>query len=177
MPDPLGPTGVATPFASLQQGTGVAKDKTSLGKEQFLNLLVTQMRYQDPSAPMDSSQIMSQTASLSTVEQLQELTTTQREAFGLQMRLSASSFVGQQISWDVEGVTKTGIVDSASFAAAKPVLKVGADTVDLDKVNLIQTAGAAPPPPKASATSTTSDATDGSGETSKTGDSASTTSA
>lgn len=160
MPDPLGPTGVATPFASLQQGTGVAKDKTSLGKEQFLNLLVTQMRYQDPSAPMDSSQIMSQTASLSTVEQLQELTSTQREAFGLQMRLSASTFVGQQVSWAEGEVTKTGIVDSASFANAKPVLKVGKDSVDLDKVNLVQAAGAAPPPAAKSTTDTkaTSDA-------------------
>lgn len=160
MPDPLGPTGVTTPYASPLQGVGVAKDKTSLGKEQFLNLLVTQMRYQDPSAPMDSSQIMSQTASLSTVEQLQELTSTQREAFGLQMRLSASTFVGQQVSWDVGGVTKTGIVDSASFANAKPTLKVGADSVDLDKVNLVQPAGATPPAPR-----TTPDATDGSGET------------
>ena len=161
MPDALGPTGVATPYASPLQGVGVAQDKTSLGKEQFLNLLVTQMRYQDPSAPMDSSQIMSQTASLSTVEQLQELTTTQREAFGLQMRLSASTFVGQQVSWDVKGVTKTGVVDSASFADAKPVLKVGADSVALDEVTLVRAAGAKPPTP---------DATDGSGATSTTGD-------
>ncbi len=169
MPDPLGPLGVATPYASPQQGTGVAKDKTSLGKEQFLNLLVTQMRYQDPSSPMDSSQIMSQTASLSTVEQLQELTTTQREAFGLQMRLSASTFVGQQVSWKAGDVTKTGTVDSASFADAKPVLKVGADSVELDKVTLVQAAGAAPPPQKPT---TTPDATDGSGDISKPGDSA-----
>lgn len=174
MPDPLGPTGVATPYASPQQGTGVAKDRTSLGKEQFLNLLVTQMRYQDPSAPMDSSQIMSQTASLSTVEQLQELTSTQREAFGLQMRLSASSFVGQQVSWAEGDVTKTGIVDSASFASATPLLKVGKDSVALDKVNLIQAAGATPPPPPVK---TAADATDGSADTSKTGDTASTTSA
>ena len=170
MPDALGPTGVATPYASPLQGTGVAQDKTSLGKEQFLNLLVTQMRYQDPSAPMDSSQIMSQTASLSTVEQLQELTTTQREAFGLQMRLSASTFVGQQVSWDVGGVTRTGVVDSASFADAKPVLKVGKDSVALDKVTLVQAAGAAAPPQPTKPT--TPDATDGSGDTSTTGDSA-----
>lgn len=172
MPDPLSSTGVATPFASIHQGTGVAQDKTSLGKEQFLNLLVTQMRYQDPSAPMDSSQIMSQTASLSTVEQLQELTSTQREAFGLQMRLSASTFVGQQVSWDEKGVTRTGVVDSASFANAKPTLKVGKDSVDLDKVNLVQAAGAKPPTtpatpetPPAAPPKTTPDATDGSGAT------------
>lgn len=132
-------TGVAVKYASMQMGQGTAVDKTSLGKDQFLNLLVTQMRYQDPSAPMDSSKIMEQTSSLTMVEQLKELTTTQREAFGLQMRLSAVGFVGQQVSWtDEKKVGQTGIVDSASFADAKPVLSVGGKTVALDQVSLVK---------------------------------------
>lgn len=152
-------TGVANPYASLQMGTGTGVDKTSLGKDQFLNLLVTQMRYQDPSAPMDSSQIMAQTSSLTTVERLTELTTTQREAFALQMRLSASGFVGQTVSWtDAKTKTEmTGVVDSASFADAVPVLVVGGAKVALDAVSLVKATGAAPPPPaaaKAGATTT-----------------------
>lgn len=137
---PPSTTGVATPYASVQMGTGTAVDKTSLGKDQFLNLLVTQMRYQDPSAPMDSSQIMAQTSSLATVEQLTELTTTQREAFALQMRLSASGFVGQTVSW-TDAATKaemSGTVDSASFAGPVPVLVVGGTEVALDAVSLVK---------------------------------------
>jgi flagellar hook assembly protein FlgD len=154
-----GTTGVATPYASMQMGKGTGVDRTSLGKDQFLNLLVTQMRYQDPSAPMDSSQIMAQTASLTTVEQLKELTTTQREAFGLQMRLSASGFVGQTVTW-TDAASKTvmsGTVDGASFADAVPVLMVGATKVALDAVSLVKppatavptTATPAPTVPKA----------------------------
>ena len=143
-----GTTGVATPYASVHMGKGTAVDKTSLGKDQFLNLLVTQMRYQDPSAPMDSSQIMAQTSSLATVEQLTELTTTQREAFALQMRLSASGFVGQSVSWtDVATDTvKTGTVDGASFDGAVPVLMVGTTKVALDAVSLVKAPGATPAP-------------------------------
>jgi flagellar basal-body rod modification protein FlgD len=134
-----GTTGIATPFASVQMGTGTAVDKTSLGKEQFLNLLITQMRYQDPSQPMDSSQIMAQTSQMATVEQLTELTSTQREAFALQMRLSASGFVGQQVSWtDAQQVTQTGTVASASFAGPVPVLDVGGKQVSLDQVGLVR---------------------------------------
>ena len=33
-----------------------------MGKDTFLRLLVAQMRYQDPSNPVDSSQMMAQTA-------------------------------------------------------------------------------------------------------------------
>ncbi len=136
-------TGVATPYASMNMGTGTAVDKTSLGKDQFLKLLVTQMRYQDPSAPMDSAAIMQQTTQLASIEQLTELTTTQREAFGLQMRLSASGFVGQQVTWTEAGKELSGTVESASFADALPVLVVGGKKVALDAVNLVK--AAAPP--------------------------------
>lgn len=144
-------TGVANPYASMHMGTGTGVDKTSLGKDQFLNLLVTQMRYQDPSAPMDSSAIMQQTSQLATVEQLTELTTTQREAFALQMRLSASGFVGQQVSWTEGGKQLSGTVDSASFADALPVLVVGDKKVALDAVSLVKA-----PASTATKTSTTS---------------------
>jgi flagellar hook assembly protein FlgD len=155
-----GRTGVANPYASLQMGTGTGVDKTSLGKDQFLNLLVTQMRYQDPSAPMDSSQIMAQTSSLATVEQLTELTTTQREAFALQMRLSASGFVGQTVTW-TDAATKTvmsGTVDGASFADAVPVLVVGKTKVALDAVSLVKAAGT-PAAPAAAPAAQESEAT------------------
>lgn len=134
--------GVATPYASLHMGTGTAVDKTSLGKDQFLNLLVTQMRYQDPSAPMDSAAIMQQTTQLASMEQLTELTTTQREAFALQMRLSASGFVGQQVTWTdpATKAVRSGVVDSASFADAVPVLMVGTTKVALDAVSLVKAA-------------------------------------
>lgn len=137
-------TGTATPYASMMSGTGVATDKTSMGNKEFLNLLVTQLKYQDPSAPMDSAAILQQTAAMSTVEQMVEQTTTAREAFGLQLRTSAATFVGQSVSWvDAKGVTQTGVVDSASFKGSTPVLNVGKETVPLDAVSLIQTSAAA----------------------------------
>lgn len=124
---------------SMNGSAAVAKDKTSLGKDQFLQLLVTQMRYQDPSSPMDSNQVMAQTAQLSTVEQLTELATTQREAFGLQMRLSASSFVGKEVSWtDADGTKQSGVVDSADFSDATPKLVVGKNSVAIDQITTVK---------------------------------------
>ncbi|PWJ52588.1 flagellar basal-body rod modification protein FlgD [Quadrisphaera granulorum] len=147
-----------------RNGTAVvAQDKTSLGKDQFLQLLVTQMRYQDPSSPMDSNQVMAQTAQLSTVEQLTELATTQREAFGLQMRLSASSFVGKQVEWkDADGVKQSGVVDSADFSDATPQLVIGDKKVPIDQIITV----------KPAATSTTpTTTTSGSGTTGASGSS------
>ena len=44
-----------------------------LGKDEFLQLLVTQLRYQDPLNPMDSTAFASQLAEFSGLEQLIKL--------------------------------------------------------------------------------------------------------
>ena len=58
-------------------GTPTQLDRTdsagSLGQDAFLKLLVAQMQHQDPMAPTDSSQMMSQMAQFTSVEQLTNL--------------------------------------------------------------------------------------------------------
>jgi len=139
-------TGTPVVASGMHSAKAVTEDRTTLGKDAFLGLLVTQMRYQDPSSPMDSSQMMAQTAQMSTVEQLTEMTTTTRESFALQMRLSASSLIGREVTW-TEGtgeaaVTKTGTVDAASFSAAVPTVRVGTTEVALDAVSMVRPVGA-----------------------------------
>ena len=48
----------------------------AMGKDQFLQLLVAQMKNQDPDSPMDGTQMAAQLAQFSTVEQLQNANTT-----------------------------------------------------------------------------------------------------
>ena len=45
------------------------KKADSVNKEQFLNLLVTELKYQDPLQPMDNTQYVSQLATFSELEQ------------------------------------------------------------------------------------------------------------
>jgi flagellar basal-body rod modification protein FlgD len=54
-----------------QLATSNSKDGKELGKQDFLNLLMTQMSHQDPMDPMNTDSMMQQMASLGTVEQLQ----------------------------------------------------------------------------------------------------------
>lgn len=69
--------------------TNTSKKKTTgtsdLGKEQFLQLLVTQMKYQDPLSPTDNTQFVEQLATFSQLEQMQNLnlTTMNTQAFSL----------------------------------------------------------------------------------------------
>jgi len=57
------------PTGADQTATAPPKDN-SLGKEAFLQLLVTQLQHQDPTQPQDNSQLITQLATFSSLEQL-----------------------------------------------------------------------------------------------------------
>ncbi|WP_273652273.1 flagellar hook assembly protein FlgD [Cellulomonas fimi] len=121
--------------------TSGSKATKELDKQAFLDLLVAQLRNQDPSAPMDSSQLMTQTTQLSTMESLVALADTQRESFALQMRMSAAQLVGQQITWtDADGAEQSGVVTAVSYAGPVPTVKVGDTDVTLDAVSAVTSA-------------------------------------
>lgn len=70
------------------KNTNTSKKTTGtseLGKEQFLQLLVTQMKYQDPLNPTNDTQFVEQLATFSQLEQMQNLnaTTINTQAFSL----------------------------------------------------------------------------------------------
>jgi flagellar basal-body rod modification protein FlgD len=120
--------------------------KQSMDSEMFLQLLVAQLRAQDPSSPMDTNEMMAQTTQLASMEQLTTMTNMTQESFSLQMRVAASALLGQEVSYaNADGTTATGIVSSVSFEQAVPTVKVGDLELPLDAV-----AGVRPP-------STTSD--------------------
>jgi len=139
--------------ATAPNGSAPADPKKDLDKQAFLNLLVTQLRNQDPSSPMDSSQLMAQTTQLTTMERLVEISDTSRESFALQMRMAAANLVGQQVSWtDADKVVRSGTVSGVSYAGGVPTVTVGDQTLALDAVSAI----AAPAAPAAPHIPTTS---------------------
>ncbi len=64
--------GVNSAGSGAAAGT-TTKSTTMLDKNAFLNLLVSQLKYQDPMDPMKADQFMSQLAQMTQVEQLQNI--------------------------------------------------------------------------------------------------------
>ncbi len=132
------PIGAAT---STPQTTAVQKSpKQTLDSEVFLQLLVTQLTNQDPSSPMDTNAMISQTTQLAMMEQLTTLTGTSTEAFALDMRQVATTLIGKHASYvDENGVTQTGIVTRIAFDGPVPQVTVGDRTIALDDISGIST--------------------------------------
>ncbi len=129
---PVGAPGAATAATAAS----AAAPKQALDSEVFLELLVTQLRNQDPSSPMDTNEMMAQTTQLAMMESLTTLQGLSEESFGLQMRSAAASLVGQRVSYvGADGATVTGLAESISFATSPPTVNVGGKAVALDAVS------------------------------------------
>jgi flagellar basal-body rod modification protein FlgD len=110
----------------------------SMDKDTFLQLLVAQMRYQDPMNPTDSAQFLAQTAQFTALEKMEAVAEQTAQALGAQMAFGASSLVGRQVTYlDADGATATGAVDAVRFTPDGPVLDVGGTEVALGEVQSI----------------------------------------
>ncbi len=112
-----------------------AETSSDLDKDAFLQLLVTQMRYQDPLNPGDSTEYMSQLAQYSSLEATMNISDTLEKGNGLNL-------VGQYVimnTTDAAGNTDmiSGLVEYATVKDGEVLLSIN-DTyypaADLDSV-------------------------------------------
>jgi flagellar basal-body rod modification protein FlgD len=121
-----------------------AKAGGDLDKDAFLKLLVAQLKYQDPSAPMDNTAFLAQTAQFTTVEKLSDLAKMQQSLLTAQLQLGASNLIGKTVTYtDKDGKEQSGVVASAKFAGTGPTLHVGDTDVALADVTEVKAAAPA----------------------------------
>ena len=99
--------------------TGTANNPAAaLGKDDFLKLLLTEMQYQDPTQPMDTDKILSQTSQLATLESADNTNKTLTAlAASLQgsQQLSTVSAIGKIADLGDDTVTTKADGTSVSF--------------------------------------------------------------
>ncbi|MCL6447143.1 MAG: flagellar hook capping protein [Armatimonadetes bacterium] len=76
----------------------VEPPKQELDKDAFLQILVAQMRYQNPLAPQDSNQFISQVVELTTMEQLFNLSKSMEMLLKAQELSLSAGLVGKQVT-------------------------------------------------------------------------------
>lgn len=133
---PVNPLGYSNQVAA----NGTDKSRTAnkdLGKDDFLKLLVTQMRYQDPLKPMEDKEFVAQLAQFSALEQMMNVGQASNLNWG-------ASLLGKDVlATDINGTPVSGVAKSVRLQDGKPLvtLDLGGGTyveVELAKVTEFQ---------------------------------------
>ena len=131
-----------TPTITGSDGTtfSTGADRTAMGTDTFLKLLVAQLQYQDPSNPTDSSQFMAQTAQFTAGEKMQQLTELQQQVLDSSRSQTATSLVGRTVTYtDASGASRTGLVTAATLGSSTPNLTIDGLKIELTAVTGVST--------------------------------------
>jgi flagellar basal-body rod modification protein FlgD len=129
-------TTATTSTAGASSAKPVLENPTSiLGKDDFLRLLVTQLKYQDPLKPTDQSQFMSQMAQFSTVEGITNLQKTISDTSASSAVSQGVGLIGKQVTYlAADGTTAAGVAGSISLKDGSLTIHVGDTDVALADV-------------------------------------------
>jgi flagellar basal-body rod modification protein FlgD len=138
--NPISTTAVWPNYSKTNVAAASTKDNT-LGKDDFLKILITQLKNQDPMQPLEDKEFIAQMAQFTSLEQLKNMATDMnllRQSLGM-----ASGLIGKQVSWEGQdsfGATleKSGIVDAITFKDGIQYANVLGEEVSLDKLLKIQ---------------------------------------
>jgi len=104
----------------------------TLGKDDFLKLLVEQIRHQDPLSPMDNDKFIAQTAQFSSLEELQNINKSiERLAAGSASPVAgATAFLGKPVTATSAAFTYAASTVSLPFSLAAPAQNAAIEITD-----------------------------------------------
>ncbi len=113
--------------------------KTTLGKDSFLKLLVTQLKHQDPTRPMEDKEFISQMAQFSSLEQMTNLNKEIKTLLRRTESSSAFNLLGKKVdSYNPKtGKKISGTVSSVKYNDGNIKLVIGRNEVSLNDISAV----------------------------------------
>ena len=111
---------------------------TSLGQQDFLELVVAEMQYQDPLEPQSNTDYIAQLATFTQVQDIEEMQ-------GVVQNMQGNNLIGKYVILEVTskatGATNyvSGIVDYVTYENGKTYLSVNDGLYSLDDLNTVTT--------------------------------------
>ncbi len=103
---------------------------SELGKDAFLQLLVAQMKYQDPLNPTSDTEWISQLATFSSLEEMQNMSATMSNT-------QALNLVGEMVIINNENKLIGGKVDYVTLVGGKAYLAVKGELYSIDDLDTV----------------------------------------
>ena len=97
---------------------------SSIGLQDFLKILLTQLNYQDPLKPMDNQEFMAQMAQFTTLQQTQQLSEKIDQLVANQAALQSVGLIGRSVDITTASGVVTGSVTALALQGDAPLLTV-----------------------------------------------------
>src|SRR4051794_26243044 len=149
MSSPVSGAGSAAAMAASQataSATSTVERSDQMGSDTFLQLLVAQMRYQDPSNPASSTDFIAQTATFTQVEKLEQLVNQNASMLVMQESATAGALVGRTATYTNDnGESVTGVVTSVQLAttANEAAATIGGKKIAIGRLTEISSTASA----------------------------------
>jgi flagellar basal-body rod modification protein FlgD len=126
----------------VDSATSNAPQNAAIGQDDFLRILLTQLRFQDPLKPVDNQEFVAQLAQFSALEITRQQSEKIDSLLSIQGADQAIGLLGKQVQ--AGQANSVGIVKAISFSSGTPLLTVQTDTqtvvdVQLSDVSLVRT--------------------------------------
>lgn len=100
-----------------------------------MQLLIAQLKNQDPLDPVSQEDTIAQLAQFSTLEGVEKLNANFSSLLKLQQLTSGSGLVGKTVEWiDKDSVRQQGVVEAVSVKDGEMQVKIGEQQIPLDNV-------------------------------------------
>ncbi|WP_422934676.1 flagellar hook assembly protein FlgD [Sinomonas sp. P47F7] len=133
----VGGTAASSPVGatSLTSAAPTRTPKQTMDSSVFMDLLVTQLKNQDPSSPMDTNAMINQTTQLAMMEKLTQLASDSTAGLSVQQRSAAAALIGKAVTYlAADGSAGSGTASSVSYSGTTPTVTVGGASISLDSI-------------------------------------------
>jgi flagellar basal-body rod modification protein FlgD len=112
--------------------------KTALDSSDFMNLVMQQLKNQNPLDPMSDKDYMSQLSQMDSLQELQKMNTTLSKLTSANSMSQAANLIGRNVEANLaDGTAVSGLVSSVSMVNDNVVLTVGNYLVPLTGVTTV----------------------------------------
>jgi len=116
---------------------GLGSDN-GLGQDAFFRILITQMQNQDPLNPMEDREFVSQMAEFSSLEKSEKIYSLLEKNLNPNQLLSNTNLIGREITADINGIEKKGIVNAVKTSNNKVYAVLDDDSeINIDNIRAV----------------------------------------
>jgi flagellar basal-body rod modification protein FlgD len=124
-------------MATIAGAAGVTSS-SNLTLQDFLQVLMTQLTYQDPLKPMDNQEFMAQIAQFTSLQQTQEINASIQGLLASQGAQQSIGLIGRTVGITTAAGALSGTVTAIDLSGATPQLTVKTPTSTLPGISLSQ---------------------------------------